>query len=79
LVIRASILGINRNHARFTPASTAGPGSLIARDAPQTADTITDTDFVLDPLLSPAVAAIKLVPEPPTVTLLGIRALSLIV
>src|SRR3954454_4164221 len=79
LVIRASVRGINRSQFRFTAGSTAGQRSLIALDAPETADTITDTGFVLDPLISPAAAAITMVPEPPTVTLLGIGALSLIV
>jgi hypothetical protein len=79
LVIRASVRGRNRTRSRFAPGSIAGQGSLIALDAPETADTITDTGFVFDPRISPAVAAITVVPEPPTVTLLGIGALSLIV
>ena len=79
MLIRASVRGIDRSPFRFTAGSTAGQGPLIALDAPETADTITDTVFVLDPLISPAVAAITMVPEPPTVTLLGIGALGLIV
>src|SRR3954469_11712708 len=79
LVIRASVRGINRSQFRFTAGSTAGQGSLIALNAPETADTITDAGFVLAPPISPAVAAITVVPEPPIVTLLGIRALNLIV
>lgn len=49
---------------RLTASSTAGQGSLIAPDAPATVDTITDTGFVRDPLISTAVAAITVVPEP---------------
>src|SRR4051812_15375106 len=36
LVISASVRGINRRQFRFTAGSTAGQGSLIARDSPET-------------------------------------------
>ncbi len=78
-MIRASVRGINRSRFLFTAGSTAGQGSLIALGAQEPADTITHTGVVLAPPISPAVAAITVVPEPPTVTLLGIGALSLIV
>ena len=78
-MIRASVRGINRSQFRFTAGSTAGQGSLIALGAHETAETITHMGFVLAPPISPAVAAITVVPESPTVTFLGSGALTLIV
>lgn len=63
---------------RFTAGSAPGRVSIFALDIPETTDTITDAGFVLDPLLLPASATITVVPEPSTLTLMGLGVLGLI-